>query len=388
MTTEVTSVSNHSLTSALQYREDGDLVLWEIVAVASPIVIFVGLTGNAVGAASLLRVAGLRHRGMGHLLVAICVSDAIFLVSLLPTWLGSRYGVDYDLYNSDGWCQLLSLTTMSSNFLSTWFTVALGIERYVAVRLSRRRALAVDGREGSERQPASTPCGPTRTRVAIVGLTVLAVVVFVNMVVNIGADEGLDGVARCRPLKQAVAAMRFLSNVDLVVNVVSPILIVVGLYVAVGVRLADWRCRRHRAISRLVLRRPTGGDDRAVSSTEFRLSRTAFLLSAVVVLLSTPSHAVRAAYVVAELFQLSVPPRIAGDVVQLVARELFRASFAVPFFVVVLSHSRIRRSIVLSVQLALESTLKKRWYRGSRQTSSMNAERQVESTVITSDTNR
>lgn len=70
--------------------------------------------------------------------------------------------------------------------------------------------------------------------------------------------------------------------------------------------LSDWRCRRHQAISRLV---PTRTDeDRAVSATEVRLTRAAFLLSAVVVLLSTPSHAVRAAHVVAQLFRLSVPP--------------------------------------------------------------------------------
>ena len=125
-----------------------------------------------------------------------------------------------------------------------------------------------------------------------------------------------------------------------------------------------------------------------MSPTEVRLTRTAFLLSAVVVLLSTPSHTVRASHFVAALFRLSVPPPIAGGVVRLVARELFCASFAVPFFVVVLTHSRIRRSIVLSVQLALESALKRRRHCGSRQASSSNAEHQLETTVMTSETNR
>lgn len=117
-------------------------------------------------------MAGLRRRGMGHLLVAICVSNAVFLVGVLPTWLGARYGRHYNLYTKDGWCELLSLTTMSANFLSTWFTVALGVERYLAVRLSRQHSLPVDGLDPPPPRPSTTTsCGPTRTRVAIVGLT-------------------------------------------------------------------------------------------------------------------------------------------------------------------------------------------------------------------------
>jgi len=128
MAADVTSVNNRSLSwTAERRRED---IVWEIDDVirdvASPIIIFAGLVGNAAGTASLLRVAGLRRRGMGHLLVAICVSNAVFLASVLPTWVGGRYGRRYDLYERDGWCELLSLTTMSSNFLSTWFTVTLG----------------------------------------------------------------------------------------------------------------------------------------------------------------------------------------------------------------------------------------------------------------------
>jgi len=354
MATEITSTENDSL----QYRDDGDAVYDKMVDViegtVSPVVIVVGLAGNAVGAATLLRVAGLRCRGIGHLLVAICVADAIFLASLLPMWAGRRYGRRYDLHHRDGWCELLSLTTMSSNFLSTWFTVALGAERYFAVRYCLRHALAVDGRENPE-PTARTSCGPIRTRVAIIALTVLAIVVFVNMVVNFGATTGDDGVQRCVPLKSAVDAMRVLSNIDLVFNVIAPNLVIAGLYAASGVRLAIWHCRR----GRLAPPRPAGHeDDRAESMIEIRLTKTAVLLSAVVMLLSVPSQAARTAYVVAGIFRLPVPARIGGMSVQLVVRELFYASFAVPFFVVVASHGRIRRFIVLSVKLALESVWK------------------------------
>ena len=373
MTTQATLIRNVSLTSStsLQYETDfeGDIVYKKVVEiteyVASPIIISVGLTGNAVGSVSLLRVAGLRSRGMGHLLVAICVSDAIFLASLLPTWLGHGYGREYDLFNSDGWCELLSLTTMSSNFLSTWFTVALGVERYIAVQHSRRQALNVNGRENRENlKPTTRPyCGRTRTRVAIIALTVLAIVVFVNMVVNIGVVNRGDGVSQCAPIPESVDAMRFLNNVDLVVNVIAPNLIITGLYTVIGVRLAVLRGRRSRAISRLVLPSPSrfsGEDDGAVCPTEIRLTRSAVLLSVVVVLLSAPNHAVRTAHIVAVVFRLPVPPRIGASAAQLVVHQLFYASFAVPFFVVVASHSRIRRAIVLSVRLALESTCRKR----------------------------
>jgi len=369
MTAETTLVENVSLTTSssswLPQYETGDVICGRVVdvieSVASPIIIGVGLTGNAVGSASLLRVAGLRSRGIGHLLVALCVSDAIFLASLLPTWLGHRYGRGYDLYNSDGWCELLSLTTMSSNFLSTWFTVALGVERYVAVEHSRRHGRRLN------RRPTSKPyCGPTRTRVAIIALTVLATVVFVNMVVNIGVVERPDGAPVCVPLPPAVDAMHVLNNVDLFVNVIAPGLIITALYSIIGVRLAVSRCRRSRAISRLAppsLLRP--GCDRenggtTVCPTEIRLTRSALLLSGIVMLLSASNHAVRTAHVVAQLFRLPVSVQFAGGrVVQLVVRELFYASFAVPFYVVFLSHSRIRRSIVLSLRLALESAWKR-----------------------------
>ena len=393
------AMTNYSLLtssfSSLQYPDDGvteqDNTTREIIdaiqQVASPIIISVGLVGSVVGTASLLTVAGLRRRGMGHLLVAICVSDAIFLASVLPMWLGRRYGPDYDLYNRDGWCELLSLTTMSSNFLATWFTVTLGVERCVAVRHICRQP--VDGdHQGSLKSPTKTFCGPTRTRVAIIGITILAVVVFVNMVVNIGVVRNDEGVGLCVPLQPAVDAMHVLNNdVDLVVNVIAPNLIIVGLYTAVGVRLSVWRC------SRLEPSHHPGEDERAVCLTEVRLTRTAFLLSAVVVLLSTPSNAVRAAYIVAGMFRLADPPQMGGDVLQLVVRQLSRASFAVPFFVVVASHARIRRSIVLSMRLTLESAWRQMklvlqcdsccW-----QSSPVNVELQLESTAATSDTNR
>lgn len=51
----------------------------------------------------------------------------------------------------------------------------------------------------------------------------LAVVVFVNMVVNIGVMRDGSGAAYCVPLPPSVDAMRLLNNVDLVVNVLSPL---------------------------------------------------------------------------------------------------------------------------------------------------------------------
>jgi len=389
--------SENSSSWLRQYPGDedgsGEAVYREIVdifeRVVPPIVIGIGLAGNAVGTSSL-RVAGLYCRGFGHLLVAICVSDAIFLASLLPMWLGSRYGRRYDLFNSDGWCELLSLTTMSSNFLSTWFGAALAVERHLAVRRSSRHAPAADDREEASTR---TFCGPTRTRVAIVALTVLAIVVYVNMVVNIGV-VGDGGAPRCQPLSPAVDAMRVLSYVDLVINVITPNFVIVALYAAIGVRLAGWRCRRRRAISRLAPPLVGSDDDQDVSPTEVRLIRTAFLLQAVVMLLSAPSHGMRVAYAVAEVFRLPVPAHdgVAGTL-QPVAHQMFYASFAVPFFVVVASHSRIRRSVVLSLQLTVQSTWK-RWYSSccgcpscrSAQTSA--AELQLDSTVVTSETNR
>jgi len=366
MTTEMMLMKNESLNSSLLlYGDDDRDVVYQktvdtIERVASPIVIGLGLAGNAVGSATLLRVAGLRCRGAGHLLVAVCVSDAVFLISLLATWLGPQYGRDYDLYNSDGWCELLSLTTMSSNFLSTWFTVALGVERYIAVQRCCRYVIAVNGRENLKSTMTKTSCGPTRTRVAIIALTVLAIVVYVNMVVNIGVATRDDGLAKCGPLQPAFDAMRvLLIKVDLIFNVIAPHLIIIGLYSTVGVRLAAWNCRRRQAANRLQPPMLTEEEDRAVSLTEIRLIKTAILLSAVVVLLSAPSHAMRTVYVVAEMFRLPVPAWIGGSAVQLVVHELFYASFAVPFFVVIASHRRIRRSIVLSLQLALESLWKR-----------------------------
>jgi len=363
---EMMQINNDSLnqSSLVQYHDDDSEFHWNVMdiveSVVSPVIVIVGLIGNALGAATLLRVAGLRYRGIGHLLVAICVSDTIFLGSLLPMWLGSRYGRDYDLYNSDGWCELLSLTTMSSNFLSTWFTVALGVERYGAVRHCRHHVLTVNGRGArANAKTTKTYYGPTRTRVAIIALTVLAIVVFVNMVVNIGAIKDPNGVTHCVPLQPAVDAMHVLNKIDLVVNVIAPNFIIIGLYTATGVRLTAYHCRRSRAIILLAPPRPTRVDDRASFLIEIRLTKTALLLSIVVLLLSVPSHAARTAYVVVEIFRLPVPVPIGSIALQLVIRKLFYASFAVPFFVVVASHYRIRRSLAMSLQLALESVWKR-----------------------------
>jgi len=81
-----------------------------------------------------------------------------------------------------------------------------------------------------------TFCGPTTTLLAIIALTVLAIVVYANMVVDTGVVVA-DGVSHCMPLRRAYYTMLVLSNVDLVVNVIVPNIIITGLYTIIGVKV-------------------------------------------------------------------------------------------------------------------------------------------------------
>lgn len=106
-----------------------------------PVVIALGLAGNALVVTALLgRTSRLRHCSAGHLLAAVCLSDAVFLAGSVPMWFAQQYGVGSpgDLYNRDGLCEFLSLVTLTSNFLSTWYTVAVVCERFLTQYCLRR----------------------------------------------------------------------------------------------------------------------------------------------------------------------------------------------------------------------------------------------------------
>ena len=111
-----------------------------------PFIIFVGLTGNCLSIAVLLKPK--KKQSSSVYLVALCVADSLFLVQLISIWLAF---VEIYIYHKPGFCQLLMYLAYVSSFLSVSTVAAFTVERYIVVadplkihtEVSTRRALLV-----------------------------------------------------------------------------------------------------------------------------------------------------------------------------------------------------------------------------------------------------
>ena len=398
--TEIEIVETHHNNNNINYYYDDDdddddgETLTNAVAVAivryyTPAVIVVGLIGNGACLATLRATTTLRRRPTAHFLSAVCAADTVFLACLLVMSAGAH---GYDIFNRDGWCEFLSLATMASNFLVIWYLVAMAVERYLVVvvgcgggggggglrrggdyedvddfRRRRRKSLTTtmatsSGNDHDDRSFSGGGSAPVRRRhrnhhrklvlltvgrsqLVIVGLAVVAVVVYVNIVINIGVVVLPDGAGRlCIPLPVAQDAMRILSNLDFVVNVVVPYVVVAVLFAIIAARLTVSRYRRRRAIG-------LSTADRLLTevcpTAEIKLTKMAATLTGVVLLLAAPSHALRVAY-----HAMAVPVwRHRNLTVQLV-QLLYAAYFAAPFFVVVVSYDIYRKWLAMRLRRA------------------------------------
>jgi hypothetical protein len=103
-------------------------------------------------------------------LYGILLSETLHCLALLHSWL-EEIGVDTGTYQIGGWCQFATFVTSIAEFLSIWYTVVLLVDRAIWTCLKSR---------------TNPVCLPLRAKVVLVGLAVIAIVVYLNISILYG----------------------------------------------------------------------------------------------------------------------------------------------------------------------------------------------------------
>ena len=165
-----------------------------------PLIIVAGVFGNILSWLVFTQ-SKLRKFSCSPYLTAIALSDTVFLLVLFVVWLGGLG------YNTGGWCHAITYASYTCTFLPVWLCVAMAIDRTIFV-------ICVDSRYKY--------CTTLRSKLVVVGLVVVAIVVYLNVSLLSGVVTTSHGTSLCIPLPRFSRQVLMLDKMDAFVNVLVP----------------------------------------------------------------------------------------------------------------------------------------------------------------------
>jgi len=208
-----------------------------------PSIIVIGVIGNTLSIVTL-SCSYLRHQSSTVYLAFLSTVDTGFLVSLTFVWL--RY-LNVHSFVRTGWCRFVIYTTYVYSFLSVWTVVSFTFERYVVVYHPLRK---------------NSLCTRRRARIVVSSLVVLAVVLYSFSLWTSGVLEmPLLKTGMCMALPRYLYITRVFTNIDTVITMVLPSLLIVFFNAAMAVKIVDFLNRRRAGLHMSSPPRLRGGID-------------------------------------------------------------------------------------------------------------------------------
>lgn len=175
------------------------------------------------------------------------------------------------MYNRAGWCQIVTYLTHVSSCLSAWLVMGFTMERFVAVCYPLLRP---------------TVCTARRARLVITVMTGTAIVLYGYLFTAAGiaiyANQDM-----CVLKKEYYYLGYVMNNVDCVVTLVLPVVIIVAL------NLRIVHCVWYIGLITPENLQPAELQQ-ANTSQQIKVTKTLLIVSTVFVILNFPSHAMRA----------------------------------------------------------------------------------------------
>ncbi len=168
--------------------------------------------------------SSLRKLGANIYLTALAVADTGYLLSLFIVWLEA---VNWPIFHTDGWCQVVVFLSYTCSFLSAWFVVAVTVERLIAIRLPLRRF---------------DMCSPRRARIVVSSLSAGTVLFFSCTIWTTGIrpvnEHKYRDVLVCTPYNEYNSLHTALTIFDTITTLVIPfaLLVVLNIIIAITIR--------------------------------------------------------------------------------------------------------------------------------------------------------
>ena len=173
--------------------------------------VIVGLIGNTFCLTVMIKT---KLSDLSHVqyIIAMLVTDTIFLVNIMCLWL---VDIGIDMYQLGAWCHLTTFLSHSSSFLSLWYVVCIAVDRMVFMF-------------GLMQHTSTT----LHAKMTVLALAMIAIAVFLNMSLTFGVVY-IGATPICTPLTRFYRALHTLGRIDVFLNCVVPycflfIVVVVG----------------------------------------------------------------------------------------------------------------------------------------------------------------
>ncbi|XP_062619731.1 probable G-protein coupled receptor 139 [Saccostrea cucullata] len=293
--------------------------------VCIPIIVFVGVFGNFVSM-SVFASNYLRRSSSSTFLVALALTDNVFLICLFFTWLDGS--VD-NILTSVRICQVISYLTYVSSFLSVWFVVGFTSERYIAICHPLRSKLF---------------CTHVRERIAVLIFIIFSVVLynFASWTTDVYTSEKFT---RCTYKLQYIKFLNIITWLDTVCTMMIPFTLIFYMNMRVACTAAKFQEKRKAC---LLPRDAKHVKHRALrSKQQMRVTRTLLLVSTTFLVLNLPSHVFKLSTLISAHLHPSNAYNIsmAQYLIQEISQLLYYTSFSMNFFLYALYGKHFQRSL-------------------------------------------
>ena len=186
-----------------------------------PVVLILGIVGNALVVVIFL-CSPLKTSGLSHYLVALGVSDFIYIVSSTVVWVSKPDRIIHlDLERTRGVCQINTFSLLLSRFLTTWYLFAAHAERFIShYNVCRARVW----------------CTTFRSKCIILTIFVFSMVGFMHHAWT-HVVEDLHGMKFCMPMPQSMKFMTELRKVEIISAVFLPAFLIFVCDIALCVNI-------------------------------------------------------------------------------------------------------------------------------------------------------
>ncbi|XP_061186638.1 FMRFamide receptor-like [Saccostrea echinata] len=293
--------------------------------VCIPIIVFVGVFGNFVSM-SVFASNYLRRSSSSTFLVALALTDNVFLICLLLTWLDGS--VD-NILTSVRICQVISYLTYVSSFLSVWFVVGFTSERYIAICHPLRSKLF---------------CTHVRERIAVLIFLIFSIVLynFASWTTDVYTSKKF---IRCTYKIKFIKFLNIITWLDTVVTMMIPFTLIFYMNMRVACTAAKFQEKRKAC---LLPRDAKHVKHRALrSKQQMRVTRTLLLVSTTFLVLNLPSHVFKLSTLISAFLNPSNTYNIsmAQYLIQEISQLLYYTSFSMNFFLYALYGKHFQRSL-------------------------------------------
>lgn len=216
-TQAITASVNATMATRFAVMTPSDFVYYLLVIkrFLTPVIIIVGVPGNVIVTATLMR-SPLSKFSSSHYLSAIAIANTVYLSVLALTYITM---LGHNVYDRPMVCQFVFLTKDMSSFLSVWLPVSLCVDRYIAICW-----------------PAEAPkmCTVMRTHAVAAALVSVGLVVYLNKSITVGVvRDSMTLAPRCNELPLAFNKSVSLEVLNLLFNHLLPYVVITLLLGAI-----------------------------------------------------------------------------------------------------------------------------------------------------------